>query len=151
MIDGKNNVFPKLNEYYKSEVSSKIFSQIDAKFSNLNHHQKLLNKILFYQIFFFPICQDYPDYKKVTTHSIYFSSLKNFVEYELEFNLEKEYTSKNKILITVNGKGKLNKGKLHLMFKLDRNTRNITSVIGEIVSFKDHQEYKMNIELYELD
>lgn len=153
----KTDCRPKLADYYKSETSDQILSKIDSAFKNVDAKRQLLERNLFYKLFFLPVYQSYPQFYKSGSVDFYFSSLGQSVNYDFEFFLNKEFTRGEKIALQLLGKEEENifnknreKGEIDLLYKLHKETHEIFSITGSVSAFENDVEYKTNFELYEL-
>ena len=154
----KEDCEPKLREYYQSDTADKIFQKLDVAFSNLDTKLELLKRNIFFKLFFLPVYQNYGNVPKENFILIYLSSLKEEITFKTKYNLEKEYTTGDKIALNMTGYEEENifnkdreKGKLDLFYKFHKETHEIFSIIGFISAFENNVEYKIDFQLYELE
>ncbi|KIA86037.1 hypothetical protein [Kaistella jeonii] len=154
----KKDCEPKLREYYQSDTADKIFQKLDVAFSDLDTKLELLNRNIFFKLFFLNVYQNYSNVLKEDFKSIYFANLKEDITFKTKYNLEKEYTTGDKIALNITGYEEENifnkdreKGKLDLVYKFHKETHEIFSIIGFISAFEKNVEYKIIFQLYELE
>lgn len=154
----KKDCEPKLRAYYQSITADEILQKLDVAFSNLDTKLELLNRNIFFKLFFLPIYQNYGNLLKEDFISIYFSNLKEDITFKTKYNLEKEYTTGDKITLNITGYEEENifikdreKGKLDLVYKFHKETHEIFSIVGFISAFENNVEYKIDFQLYELE
>ncbi len=153
----KNHVKPDLEKYYTGKRTEEIISKCDSIFQNINSKNHFFQNNIFYNLFFLPIYQTYPDYTNNSKIHIYFSEIKNYISYGIIFQLSKEYTSDDKIVLHLHGSEEetfLNenrkKGEIDLEYKLDKNTSEIIWVIGYFSVYYNEKEIKIEYKMYEL-
>lgn len=153
----KDDCFPKLKEYYQSETSDEVLEQLDVAFSNINKKEDLLERNLFYKLYFLPIYRNYPKFKINETLNIYFSGLDEHISYIVNYSLNDEYTRGNKIALRLEGVEEENlfeksseKGKIDLLYKLDKKSHEISSITGFIITIERNAEYKIEFQMFEL-
>jgi hypothetical protein len=152
----KTDCLPKLKDYYQSETTDQILKQLDQAYANLNLKKELFERNIFYKLFFLPIYQGYPQFLRKSFLQVYFSGLALEIGYETEFLLSKEYTRGNKIALKITGAEEENlfnknraKGEANLLYKLNKETGEIFSIIGYLSTFEKNTEYKIDFQLYE--
>ncbi|MGO4710287.1 hypothetical protein AB4Y90_14505 [Chryseobacterium sp. 2TAF14] len=153
----ENETLPKLKEYYQSETTDKILQQFDDTFCNLNKKLQFLERNLFFKLFFLPVYQTYSGFKKEGLLQIYHAGTAKQMNYKIQFSLQKKLTRGNKIALRINGFEEENlfnknqeKGKVDLLYKLDKDTRAIYSVTGSISYFENDKKHIIDFQLYEL-
>lgn len=153
----KKEAEPQLRKYYHSDTGEEIINKLDQAFSDVNKKRDLLNRNLFYKLFFQPIYQSYQNFVKDDYLSIYFAGISQEISYKIEYDLQKEFTRGDKIALNVTGKEEENifnknreKGEIDLLYKFHKETHEIFSITGSISAFDDGIEYKIGFELYEL-
>lgn len=153
----KNDTFPKLKNYYQSETTDKILQQFDEVFRNLNQKKHFLERNMFYKLFFLPIYQTYEGYKKESQLQIYHTDIAKQINYKIEYSLQKKLTRGDKILLKITGIEEENllnenrkKGKVELLYKLDKETKVIYSIAGFITYFENNEKHIVDFQLYEL-
>ncbi|MGV0924697.1 hypothetical protein [Empedobacter tilapiae] len=146
----KESVLPLLQSYYQSKLSDEILDKLDIVFSEMNSKKDMLWKNLFFQIYFAPIYQDYPNFEYQSQFKIYFSSLQEFVEYSVKYDLQKEYSSQNKIVLKITGVAQSDEKHFGLTYKFHKETHEIFSVIGDFSIQKEDINHTIHFELYEL-
>jgi len=152
----KNDCFPKLRDYYQSETTDAILTQMDNAYANLNLKKEMFERSIFYKLLFLPIYGSYPQFMKKKILQAYFSGLSQEIEYEAEFILNKEYTKGGKIALKITGTEEENlfnknrtKGEVNLLYKLNKETGEIFSINGYLSTFEKNTEYKIDFQLYE--
>lgn len=153
----KKEAEPQLRKYYQSETGEEIINKLDQAFSDVNKKRDLLNRSLFYKLFFLPIYQGYQNFVKDDYLSIYFAGISQEISYRIEYDLEKEFTRGDKIALNLSGREEENifnknreRGEIDLLYKLRKETHEIFSITGSVSAFENDVEYKTNFELYEL-
>ncbi|MFC6269812.1 hypothetical protein [Frigoriflavimonas asaccharolytica] len=149
---------PMLVEYYKSETADNIIGKLDKSFKNLSSKKDLLERNLFYKLFFLPVYTNYPDFFKKDFLKIYFSGIKNVVNYTVEYSLEKEFTRGQKIALRISGKEEGNifnknseKGEIDLLYKFHKESNAIFSITGFATAVENGIPHKIDFQLYELE
>lgn len=149
--------YQKLSEYYVGEVADEILSKINSSFKNLEARSELLSNSIFYQIFFFPVYQTYPNFANNGETNIFFADLEANVSYDIQYLLNREFTRGNKIALKITGleqedifNRNKEKGQLDLLFKFDKENYNLFSITGFVTAFDDKKELKIDFQLYEL-
>lgn len=101
--------------------------------------------------------QDYHGKTNKGSLQIYFNTIAEEVNYQVEYSLKPEFTRGNKIALQITGMEEetfLNKnrekGKIELLYKLDKETREIFSIKGFATTFINDIEQKIEFQLYEL-
>lgn len=152
----KKDSFPRLKEYYQSEITDQILQQMDVAYTDLNLRKELFDRNIFYKLFFLPIYKGYPQFLKKDFLQIYFSGLSQEVGYETEFALSREYTRGDKIALKITGSEEENlfnknnpKGQIDLLYKLHKETKEIFSITGYCSTFEKNTEYRIDFQLYE--
>ena len=154
----KADCLPKMKDYYQSETTDQILTQMDKAYANLNLKKEMFERNIFYKLFFLPVFTRYTNYEAATGLDVYFSSLNKNVQYDTKYLLNKEYTKGGKIALKIEGneeedgfnKGK-NKGKLNFLYKLEKNTHEIFSIAGYCTVYEREQEHKVHFEMYKLN
>ncbi|REC43020.1 hypothetical protein [Chryseobacterium sp. 5_R23647] len=153
----KKETFPKLKDYYQSETTDKILQQFDDTFCNLNKKRQFLERNMFYKLFFLPIYQTYAGFKKESLLQIYHADIAKQINYKMQYTLQKKFTRGNKIALKITGVEDDNlfnenreKGKVELLYKLDKETKVIYSIAGFISYFENDKKHNVNFQLYEL-
>lgn len=153
----KKETFPKLKDYYQSETTDKILQQFDDTFCNLNKKRQFLERNMFYKLFFLPIYQTYAGFKKESLLQIYHADIAKQINYKMQYTLQKKFTRGNKIALKITGveDGNLfnenrEKGKVELLYKLDKETKVIYSIAGFISYFENDKKHNVDFQLYEL-
>lgn len=154
----KKETFPKLKNYYQSETTDKILQQFDDTFCNLNKKRQFLERNMFYKLFFLPVYQTYEGFKKESLVQIYHADIAKQINYKIQFWLQKKFTRGNKIALKITGVEDENlfnqnreKGKLDLLYKLDKETKAIYSIVGYISYFENDKKHNVDFQLYELE
>lgn len=152
----KNDCFPKLRDYYQSETTDRILTQMDNAYANLNLKKEMFERSIFYKLFFLPVYGSYPQFMKNDFLQAYFSGLSQEIGYETESVLNREYTRGNKIALKITGIEEENlfnknrtKGEANLLYKLNKETGEIFSITGYLSTFEKNTEYKIDFQLYE--
>lgn len=152
----KTEAFPKLKEYYQSETTDRILEQMDQAYTDIDLKKDLFNRNIFYKLFFLPVYRGYPKFSRKDFLQIYFSSLSRNAGYDVEYSLNKEYTRSNKIALKITGTEEADifnksrsKGHIDLLYKFERETREIFSINGTISTFENGQEYMIDFQVYE--
>lgn len=152
----KTDCLPKLKDYYQSETTDQILTEMDLAYANLNLKKGMLERNIFYKLFFFPIYRSYPHFLEKDFLQVYFSGLSQEIGYETELVLNKEYTRGNKIALKITGTEEENlfnknstKGEANLLYKLNKETGEIFSITGYLSTFEKNTEYKIDFQLYE--
>lgn len=153
----KKETFPKLKDYYQSETTDKILQQFDNTFCNLNKKRQFLERNMFYKLFFLPIYQTYGGFKKESLLQIYHADIAKQINYKMQYTLQKKFTRGNKIALKITGVEDDNlfnenreKGKVELLYKLDKETKVIYSIAGFISYFENDKKHNVDFQLYEL-
>lgn len=146
---------PRIQQYYVGETVDELVTKYDQFYENIENGVGSLQRNVFYPIFFSPLYDSYPDYQKEEHLSFYFPSFGEMVYYDTVFSLQSTFTDKKRIVIKVKGDQYYDeisldedKGKIELVYELDKETRNIFSVTGTLSTFYDNQEIKIYIEIY---
>ncbi|WP_265429649.1 hypothetical protein [Chryseobacterium sp. YIM B08800] len=152
----KADCLPKMKDYYQSETTDQILTQIDKAYSNLNLKKEMFERNIFYKLFFLPVYGSYPQFFKKDFLQVYFSGLAQEIGYETELVLNKEYTKGGKIALKITGNEEENlfnknrkKGEVDLLYKLNKETGEIFSINGYLSTFEKNTEYKIDFQLYE--
>jgi len=152
----KTDALPKLKEYYQSEITDHILEQMDQAYRDLNMRKEMFNNNIFYKLFFLPVYQGYPEFLKKDFLQIFFSGLSQEIGYNIEFVLSKEYTGGNRIALKITGTEEENlfnknraKGEVNLLYKFDKETREVFSITGYLSTFEKKNEYKIEFQLFE--
>lgn len=152
----ETDCLPKLKDYYQSETTDQILTQMDKAYANLNLKKGMFERNIFYKLFFLPIYQGYPQFLRKSFLQVYFSGLAQEIGYETELVLNKEYTRENKIALKIIGTEEENlfnknraKGEANLLYKLNKETGEIFSITGYFSTFEKNTEYKIDFQLYE--
>lgn len=153
----KKEYLPELNSYYVGNVAKEILEILNNGFENLSSKSNFLSHVLFYQLYFSPIYQQYVEKGKQDSCSIYFASLSEMKFYNTTLKLQKEYTRGNKIALQIFGNEEDNifnkkkkKGKMEFLYKLHKDTHEIFSITGWATTFDDEKEVKIEFEMYEI-
>jgi len=153
----KKETFPKLKDYYQSETTDKILQQFDDTFCNLNKKRQFLERNMFYKLFFLPIYQTYAGFKKESLLQIYHADIAKQINYKMQYTLQKKFTRGNKIALKITGVEDDNlfnenreKGKVELLYKLDKETKVVYSIAGFISYFENDKKHNVDFQLYEL-
>jgi len=153
----KKETFPKLKDYYQSETTDKILQQFDDTFCNLNKKRQFLERNMFYKLFFLPIYQTYAGFKKESLLQIYHADIAKQINYKMHYTLQKKFTRGNKIALKITGVEDDNlfnenreKGKVELLYKLDKETKVVYSIAGFISYFENDKKHNVDFQLYEL-
>lgn len=153
----KKETFPKLRDYYQSETTDKILQQFDDTFCNLNKKRQFLERNMFYKLFFLPIYQTYAGFKKESLLQIYHADIAKQINYKMQYTLQKKFTRGNKIALKITGVEDNNlfnenreKGKVELLYKLDKETKVLYSIAGFISYFENDKKHNVDFQLYEL-
>lgn len=148
--------FPKLKEYYQSETTDNILEQLDKAYTDIDLKKDLFNRNIFYKLFFLPVYQGYPFFSGKDSLKIYFSSLSREAGYETEYTLNREYTRGNKIALKITGtededpfNKNRSKGKVDLLYKFNKETKEIFSITGSLSTFEKEKEYTVDFQVYE--
>ncbi|WP_407534214.1 hypothetical protein [Elizabethkingia miricola] len=148
---------PKMKEYYVSEIADTLLEQLDHVFKDINVKSDLLSRNIFYKLFFLPVYKRYPKFSKKDLLQFYFPGFPHEISYEIEYELEQHYTRGNKIILRIGGDEEENlmnenreKGKIDLLYKLHKDTREIFSIEGSVSVIEKGKEYKTELHLYEL-
>lgn len=151
----KEIYLPKISERYVGETTDEMVAKFSRFYENLENNLGIFQRNIFYPIFFLPLYDVYPDYHKKQQIEFYFPNSGETVGYDSIFSLQKVYTDRGKILIHITGDQQdeeisldEEKGKIDLIYQLDKKTRNISSVTGTLSTYYDNQEIKIFIEIY---
>lgn len=151
------DVLPQMKTYYQSETTDEIFEKLNNAFKHLAQKKNLLKRNIFYSLFLLPIYQDYHAKTKKDSLQIFFNTIAEEINYEVEYSLQPEFTRGNKIALQITGMEEetfLNKnrekGKIELLYKLDKETQEIFSITGFATTFNNDIEQKIEFQLYEL-
>lgn len=154
----KNEFRPKLKEYYQSKSTDDLLQKLDVAFCNIQEKRALFERNVFYKLFFLPIYQSYPSFLKDDVLQVYFSSIGQEVTYNINYQLEKEFTATDKIVLRLSGleeESFFNKdrenGRVDLLYKLHKDTQEISSITGVLSVFEKDQKFKLEFQLYELE
>jgi hypothetical protein len=152
----KADCLPKMKDYYQSETTDHILTQLDQAYTNLNLKKGMFERNIFYKLFFLPVYKGYPNFFGKDFLQIYFSSLSRNAGYTIEYSLHKEYTKGNKIALKITGtededgfNKNSSKGKIDLLYKFERETREIFSINGYLSTFEKGEEYIIEFQAYE--
>lgn len=152
----KTDCLPKMKDYYQSETTDQILTQMDKAYSNLNLKKEMFERNIFYKFFFLPVYGSYSQFFKKDFLQVYFSGLAQEIGYETKLVLNKEYTRGNKIALKITGTEEENlfnknrtKGEANLLYKLNKETGEIFSITGYLTTFEKNTEYKIDFQLYE--
>lgn len=151
----KKECLPRIKQYYVGAVAHEFIGKLDRFYETVGDDPAELYPNIFYPVFFLPLYTLYPDYQKTESLSFYFSSIDESVSYDVQFSLRKIFTAQDKILIHIKGEekndGEVGKkqGHLNLEYRLDRDTKYISSVEGELSTFYRNEEMKIYIEIYQ--
>ena len=143
----QDDTLPSLQSYYKAEIATDILSKLDRVFSHLNTKKDLFFKNHFFQLYFAPIYQIYPNFEHTSKFQIYFSSLRKFKNYMVKYELQKEYSSTNKIVLNVKAP---DENDFNLTYKFDKETHELFSAIGNFSVKENNILYTIHFEMYEL-
>lgn len=150
----KEECLPKIKQYYVGTVADECIGKLDRFYETIGDDPAELYSNIFYPVFFLPLYTSYPDYQKTESLSFYFSSIDESVSYDAQFSLQDTFTEHDKILIRIKGEEKnvgevgRKQGSLNLEYRLDRNTKYISSVEGELSTFYQNEEIRIYIEIY---
>ncbi|QDP84738.1 hypothetical protein FNJ88_03920 [Chryseobacterium sp. SNU WT5] len=154
----KNECRPKLKEYYQSTTTDELLQKLDQAIFNIQEKRALLERNVFYKLFFLPIYQSYPSFLKDDVLQIYFSSIGQEVTYNINYQLEKEFTTTDKIVLQLSGREEESffnknreKGRVDLSYKLHKDTQEISSITGALSVFEKDQKFQLDFQLYELE
>lgn len=152
----KTECLPELKEYYQSETTDRILGQLDQAYTDIDLKKDLFSRNIFYKLFFLPVYKGYPHFFRKDFLQIYFSGLSRNAGYTIEYSLNKEYTRGNKIALKITGTEEedgfnknTSKGKIDLLYKFERETREIFSVNGTLSTFEKGEEYIIEFQAYE--
>lgn len=152
----KTDCLPQLKDYYQSETTDQILKQLDQAYANLNLKKGMFERNIFYKLFFLPVYKGYANFFRKDFLQIYFSSLSRNAGYTIEYSLYKEYTKGNKIALKITGTEEedgfnknSSKGKIDLLYKFERETREIFSINGSLTTFEKGEEYIIEFQAYE--
>ncbi|PIF46538.1 hypothetical protein CLU96_3576 [Chryseobacterium sp. 52] len=152
----KTECFPELKEYYQSETTDRILGQIDQAYADIDLKKDLFSRNIFYKLFFLPVYKGYPNFFRKDFLQIYFSSLSRNAGYAIEYSLNKEYTRGNKIALKITGTEEedvfnknTSKGRINLLYKFERETRDLFSINGTLSTFEKGEEYIIEFQAYE--
>lgn len=152
----KADCLPKMKDYYQSETTDQILKQLDLAYANLNLKKEMFERNIFYKLFFLPVYKGYSNFFMKDFLQIYFSSLSRNAGYTIEYSLHKEYTKGNKIALKITGtededgfNRNSSKGKIDLLYKFERETREIFSINGYLSTFEKGEEYIIEFQAYE--
>ncbi|GEN67621.1 hypothetical protein [Chryseobacterium rhizosphaerae] len=146
----------KLKDYYQSETTDQLLEQMETVYTDINLKKDWFDMSIFYKLFFLPVYQGYPQFQKKDFLQIYFSGLSQEIGYNTECILSREYTRGNKIAVQLAGmeeetpfnkNGK--KGEASLLYKLNKETRELFSITGSLSTFEGSTEYKIEFQLFE--
>lgn len=154
-IRWKEIYLPKIRERYVGETADEMVTKFSLFYENIEKNLESLQHNIFYPVFFSPLYDGYPNYQKKEQIEFYFPNLGETVLYDAVFSLQKKYTDRGRILVHITGDQCYEeisldeeKGKIDMVYHLDKRTRNISSVTGTLSTFYDHQEIKIFIEIY---
>jgi len=152
----KTDCLPKLKDYYQSETTDQILTEMDKAYANLNLKKGMFERNIFYKLFFLPVYKGCSNFFGKDFLQIYFSSLSRNAGYTIEYSLHKEYTRGNKIALKITGtededgfNKNSSKGKIDLLYKFERETREIFSITGYLSTFEKGEEYIIEFQAYE--
>ncbi|WBV61003.1 hypothetical protein PFY12_02510 [Chryseobacterium camelliae] len=155
-IRWKEVYLPKIRERYVGETTDEMIAKFNRFYEHIETGMVSLQHNIFYPVFFLPLYDRYPNYQKKEQVEFYFPNLGETVLYDAVFSLQKMYTDRGRILVHITGDQCYEeisldekKGKIDLVYRLDKKTRNISSVTGTLSTFYDHQEIKIFIEIYQ--
>ncbi|REC59310.1 hypothetical protein DRF65_26800 [Chryseobacterium pennae] len=146
---------PKIKQYYVGSVAEEFIDKLNGFYENIDEAPEDLYTNIFYPIFFLPLYTSYPNYEKEESLSFNFSGIDQFVSYAAHFSMQKTFTEQDQILIHVTGEEEDNgevggkRGSLNVMYRVDKNTKYITSVEAELSTFYRNEEIKIYIEIYQ--
>lgn len=151
----KETSLPELQKYYHGEVADEIITRLDHFYRDFDDSTEILYHNILYPVFFLPLYDSYSDGQKKEQLRLYFPAYNEIIVYHTTFSLQKKGRDQEKILIHVTGMQENNpenrqKGSLELVYNLDRETRNISSVVGTASFFHEQKEIKTEIEIYQL-
>ncbi|MCE3074543.1 hypothetical protein [Chryseobacterium gwangjuense] len=154
-IRWKEIYLPTIRERYVGEITDEMIAKFNRFYEHIEKNIVSLQQNIFYPVFFLPLYDRYPGYQKREQIEFYFPDLGETVFYDAVFSLQKMYTDRGRILVHITGDQGYEeisldekKGKIDLVYQLDKKTRNISSVTGTLSTFYDHQEIKIFIEIY---
>lgn len=150
----RKEYLPKIKQYYVGAIADEFIGKLDRFYATIDDDPCQLYINIFYPVFFLPLYTSYSDYQKTESLSFYFSSIDEYVSYDAQFSLQDTFTEDDKILIRIKGEEKnegsvgRKQGTLNLEYRLDRNTKYISSVEGELSTFYQNEEIRIYIEIY---
>lgn len=152
----KEEYLPRIQQYYEGETAEETIEKLNRFYENINGSTEALHQNLFYTIYFMLLYTSYPDYQKEEILNFYFPSLDEIISYTAVFSLQKILTDHDKILIRVKGEQvnnpmatDLKKGSVYLLYQLDKQSKSIFSVVGELSAFHQNKEISIAIEIYQ--
>lgn len=146
---------PRIKQYYVGTVADEFIGSLARFYETIDTNPEDLYTNIFYPVFFLPLYTSYPDYQKQESLRFYFSGIDQPVSYAALFSLQKAFTEQNQILIDIKGEEEENgevggkKGHLNLTYRVDRNTKYISSIEGELSIFYRNEEMNIYIEIYQ--
>ena len=154
----ENETLPQLKEYYVGSTSEEILGKMNLVFKNLNARRDFLLKSSFYKLFFLPVYQSYLGYKKEGNVDFYFAGIQQYISYDLDFLLKKEYTRGAKIALQITGNErdiifnkKDKKGLVDLLYKFNKDSQELYSVTGFVSTFDNDKELRIEFQLFEIE
>lgn len=151
----KNECLPRIKQYYVGTVADEFIGKINRFYETLDDDPAELYANIFYPVFFLSLYTFYPDYQKTEPLNFYFSSIDESVSYDAQFSLQDTFTEDDKIVIRIQGKEKnegevgRRQGSLNLEYRLDKDTKYISSVEGALSTFYQNEEIRIYIEIYQ--
>lgn len=151
----KEECLPKIKQYYVGTVADEFIGKLDRFYEIIDDDPAELYANIFYPVFFLPLYTFYPDYQKREPLNFYFSSIDESVSYDAQFSLQDTFTEDGKIVICIQGEEKnegevgRKQGSLNLEYRLDKDTKYISSVEGALSTFYQNEEIRIYIEIYQ--
>lgn len=154
----KNDIYPKLRQYYVGNVADEILGKLTRSFDQLGSNCGFLRKNSFFNLYFQPVYRFYSSFKITQNFSFYFPKPDIMADYDAEFILDKEFTRSNKVAMRIEGEESESffnrhkkRGKVDLLYKFHRDNNEIFSVTGSISCFEQQKEHLTEVQIFELN
>lgn len=153
----ESHIFPKLKEYYVGQTAEDILKKMNSVFQNLNSKKAFFLQSVFYRLFFLPIYQTYSNYQKDGFAEFYFAYANRSVSYDVKYELVREYSRGNKMVLQMTGKeqndlffDKTEKGTLEVTLKFQKDTHDLFSITGFASTYERGKELKIEFQLFDI-
>jgi hypothetical protein len=152
-----NDILPAIHTYYQSKLTDEIIEKLNSFFLNPNRYFEKIFHHLFYSFYFFPIYRTYPNGKIHLPFSLFITSIKQQIHFDLNFKLHKKLTRADKIKLEIIGvetnsiTSGNNKATIDFTYILHKETHKIFSIVGIIICFdENNKQHDLTFEMYEL-